>query len=504
MGIIPCCAVTTTDNDPSNSPGPEPSYSGIPKTVTRMASMTPITPSRFVKENSENLESDYEIQQVLGNGAFGVVYKAIHKKSTELRAIKHIIRAKAKTNIEEKLRHEIDILKHLDHPSIMKIYEFSANRKGYFIVSEYISGGELFDEIAKKKHFSEEDAAYIMRQLIGAISYCHSRNIIHRDLKPENILINSIEDDKINVKIIDFGNALICSPDKTVSERVGTIYYVAPEILKGQYTSKCDIWSLGVIMYVLLSGQAPFNGKSDKKIFAAILKGDINFSSKIWKGVSNEAKDLIRQMLTYDQDKRITAIEAYNHSWLQICKPQKLDPEQAKEALQNFKSFNAQTKLQRAAMMFIVTQLMTKQERDKLQNIFMALDKDGDGKLTHDEMADGYTSFFSNELLASKELEELIKGLGINKDRKINYSEFLLAAANKKKLLTLKNIQEAFAVFDIDNCGYIAPEELKVVLGPGKKYDEKIWKQIVAEVDTNGVGKISYEVFESLLMKYVI
>lgn len=507
MGIVACCSITTTDESggyPEPNRSPLSPYSGIPRSLASRANgFTPITPSRFVRDTSETLENAYDIVKTLGTGAFGVVYKAVHKVSGELRAIKHIARTNTRNLSEDKLLHEIDILKHLDHPNIMKIFEFAANKKGYFIISEYIAGGELFDEIAQRKKFSEVDAAYIMRQLLGAISYCHSRNVIHRDLKPENILINSIEDDKINVKIIDFGNALVSPPDKIICEKVGTVYYVAPEILMGNYTSTCDIWSLGVIMYVLLSGKAPFNGRADKDILNSVVKGKFGFPSLLWDSISQEAKDLVKKMLTYEPSARITAIEAYNHPWLKICKPSNFDPLLTKEALINFRSFNAQTRLQRAAMMFIATQLMTKQERDKLQGIFLALDKDGDGKLTHREIANGYVSFFKDKLSAEKEVKDLLKDLSINGDKKINYSEFLLAAANKEKLLTLKNIKEAFSAFDIDKCGYIAPEELKTVLGPGKKYDEKVWKELVAEVDTKGVGKISYEVFENLLMKYV-
>eukprot|EP00826_Nyctotherus_ovalis_P002192 TRINITY_DN10418_c0_g1_i1.p1 TRINITY_DN10418_c0_g1~~TRINITY_DN10418_c0_g1_i1.p1 ORF type:complete len:410 (+),score=128.02 TRINITY_DN10418_c0_g1_i1:26-1231(+) len=385
----------------------------------------------------------------------------------------------------------------------MKIYEFSANVKGFYIVSEFISGGELFEAITKRKQFSEMDAAFIMRQLVGAMSYCHSKHVMHRDLKPENILIDAIEDDKIYVKIVDFGNALICPPDKGINEKVGSIYYVAPEILNGHHTFKCDIWSLGVIMYILLSGRVPFNGSSEKKIFKAIQRGTFSFPSPMWDRVSKEAKDLITKMLTYNPEKRITAAEAYNHPWFKICEDPEVNPIQAKEILQNLKGLNSQTKLQKAAMMFIVTQLMTKEEKDQLADIFMALDKNGDGKLTHEELVSGYRSISDNKLLAGKEAEDLLKEIQFDKNIKINYSEFLVAAANKKKLLTLENIKEAFDAFDINKRGYISPEELKLVLGPGKKLDEKVWKKIIAEVDTNGSGKISYEEFEHLLMNYL-
>jgi len=502
MGQIPCCGSTTTDTYTLIGNNLSP-YSGIPyHPIRRTSSLISLDPSRFVVQSPHSIEENYQIEKVLGSGAYGVVCKAVQKRTGELRAIKFISRKKVRTQTESELISEIDILKHLDHPSIMKIYEFSANIKGYYIVSEYLPGGELFDAIAKRKQFLEVDVANIMRQLIGAISYCHSRHVMHRDLKPENILIDAIEGDMIYVKIVDFGNALFCAPDKAISEKVGSIYYVAPEILNGHHTYKCDVWSLGVIMYILLSGRVPFNGSSEKKIFKAIMEGSFTFPSPLWDKISKEAKDLITKMLTHNPDKRISAAEAYNHPWFKMFERPAVDPVQAKEILQNLKGLNRQTKLQKAAMMFIVTQLMTKEERDKLTDFFMALDKNGDGKLTHEELVSAYECISDNELMAGREIEDLLKETHFEKNIKINYTDFLVAAANKKKLLTLENIKKAFATFDVNKKGYITPEELKTVLGPGKKFDEKVWKKIIAEVDTKELGKISYDEFERLLMNY--
>lgn len=163
----------------------------------------------------------------------------------------------------------------------MKIYEFATDPKGYCIVSEFITGGELFDELVKTGQFNEKDAAIIMRQLLSAITYCHSKNIAHRDLKPENILIDPYEGNPLNVKIIDFGTALICPPNSNINGVTGTPYYIAPEVLLRRYTPKCDVWSLGVIMYILLSGMPPFNGETDDDIMENIKKGKFSFAGKI-------------------------------------------------------------------------------------------------------------------------------------------------------------------------------------------------------------------------------
>ena len=162
----------------------------------------------------------------------------------------------------------------------MRIYEFTSDQTYYYIVSEFISNGELFDEIMRRKYLNEEDGAYVIKQLLSAITYCHAKGIVHRDLKPENILIDSIsESKKINIKVIDFGTAMFFSPDIKLQETLGTPYYVAPEVLLGTYTEKCDIWSIGVILFVLLSGTAPFNGRNDKEILDAVKKAVFSFGS---------------------------------------------------------------------------------------------------------------------------------------------------------------------------------------------------------------------------------
>lgn len=222
----------------------------------------------------------------------------------------------------------------------MRIYEFASDQSYFYIVSEYIPKGELFDEIIKRKFLNEEDGAYVIRQLLSAITYCHAKGIVHRDLKPENILIDSIsEDNKINIKVIDFGTAMFYSPDVELEETLGTPYYVAPEVLMGNYTEKCDVWSIGVILYVLLSGTAPFDGKTDEEILGSVKRGKLEFRSKVWIDVSNLAKDLIKKLLTYNPSKRPSAAEAFKHSWIQNKNYTVLEEEKVQDLILNMSQF---------------------------------------------------------------------------------------------------------------------------------------------------------------------
>lgn len=230
--------------------------------------------------------------------------------------------------------------KHKDHPHIVKLYEFYSDDKYFYLVTELIEGGELFDEIQRQKFFSEEVAANIISQLLSAIVYCHERHIVHRDLKPENVLMANSSGGKFCIKVIDFGTAQIFKKNSKLRTTTGTAYYIAPEVLMRSYDEKCDVWSVGVILYILLSGSPPFNGNNDDEIIKAVKKAKFNFSSSIWNDISIEAKDLITKMLRYPSTNRISAQEAYAHPWIKKKKFNQLKPETASVLMSNLKSFN--------------------------------------------------------------------------------------------------------------------------------------------------------------------
>ena len=254
---------------------------------------------------------------------------------------------------------QINILKTLDHPNIIKIYEFYSTDKYIYIINELCTGGELFNKIVEVKYFTESTACFIMRQLLSAVAYCHDKGVIHRDLKPENILIeNSEEKNKefFNIKIIDFGTCEILKKKK-LTEQIGTSFYIAPEVLKNGYNEKCDLWSCGVILYILLSGCPPFYGKSEKEIFQKILDGKIDFNkNKIWSKISDEAKNLVTKLLQVDPQKRISASEALEDIWfknnINIIKEIQT-PNNFNMFIQNITEFCAEQKLQQATLAFL-------------------------------------------------------------------------------------------------------------------------------------------------------
>lgn len=206
---------------------------------------------------------------------------------------------------------EVEILKSIDHPHVVKIFEFFEDEQRLFIVMEYLDKGELFDQIKESRYFSENNARKIIQDLLETLNYLHSQSIVHRDLKPENVLFNK----QGVLKIADFGTSKFYH--KKMHAVKGTPYYIAPEVLQGNYDSKCDIWSLGVIFYILLCGYPPFNGSNNDKIIAAVKKGKFDFDLPSFDNVSKEGKDLITKMLTKSPQKRYSVQQALQHPWFQ-------------------------------------------------------------------------------------------------------------------------------------------------------------------------------------------
>ena len=408
---------------------------------------------------------------------------------------------------------EINILKSLDHPNIIKVYEFYSSAKYIYIINELCTGGELFDKIVEVKYFSESAACNIMRQLLSAVAYCHEKGVIHRDLKPENILIESSEEkDKefFHIKVIDFGTCEILKKKK-LTEQIGTSFYIAPEVLKNGYNEKCDLWSCGIILYILLCGSPPFYGKNEKEIFKKILDGNFTFRHKIWNKVSSEAKNLVLKLLQVDPTKRLSAKEALEDVWfknnLSINTLDNKNANSYKYFIKNITEFYAEQKLQQATLAFLVHNFAPKDELDELKKIFFAFDKNGDGKLSKEEFVKGLTnnnSTLNTILKSDASLEGLIKNIDTDNNGYISFEEFLIASINKEKILTEKNLKMAFDVFDRDKSGGISQNELKYILGEyNVNAKEYLWKKMIQQIDLNQDGQISYEEFHEMMMDVI-
>merc|ERR1712166_1224204 len=326
----------------------------------------------FVQKTQGTLRDIYKIGHVLGEGAFGEVRLCTHRETKEKRAVKVLKKENMDKTEQMQMLNEINTLRSLDHPNIVKIYEYFEDDKRFYIVTEHIQGGELFDEIINRGKFDERNAAILMKQLLSCIGYCHSHGIVHRDLKPENVLLEASKDFG-EVKVIDFGTAQPFKAGQKLSETIGTPYYIAPEVLAKKYNKECDIWSLGVMTYIVLSGIPPFNGASDDDIMKAIKKGSFDFNNAVWKGISADAKDFITQLLTYSPERRPTTAQALEHKWIKTQSAMKSDSAATNNALGNLVNFHAHNTMKAATLTFIGSQLISKTERDDLAKVFKTL-----------------------------------------------------------------------------------------------------------------------------------
>ena len=254
---------------------------------------------------------------MIGGGHFGTVRTAHLKTDPQIKfAIKSILRENIEKDIKL-LEEELFILTQVDHPNIVKFHQSFIDYRYVHIVMEFCTGGELFDRIVAAQKFTEKHAAEIMSQMLSSIKHLHEHNIVHRDLKPENFLMET-KDLNSEVKLIDFGLSKRWNTSEGADKMhtvVGTPYYVAPEVLRGEYDKMCDVWSLGIILYVFLCGYPPFEGDNNKEIFKNVLKSKLEFDPADWDTVSNQAKDLVSKMLSKDPKHRISAQECLEHPW---------------------------------------------------------------------------------------------------------------------------------------------------------------------------------------------
>ncbi len=450
----------------------------------------------FVGKSQGLFLDNYDVIKQLGKGGYGKVYEVKNKKTNEIRACKHLSKLNMK-NIE-KFEREINILINSDHPNIIKIYEIYESQRSLYLVMEECKGGEIFDRIIEhiqsKTMYSEKDAAEMLQQVMSAIEYCHNNGICHRDLKPENLLYLKQGAEKDNtIKVIDFGLSQIISPEKKLKTKVGTAYYVAPEILQGNYTEKCDIWSAGVILYIFLSGDPPFNGPSDAVIYGKIAEMKFNFPEKKWKNISNDAKDLIMHMIAPEKE-RYTAKEVLQHPWFKNASNVPLSALNFDVLF--FIDYVRGSELKKMSLLYIASRL-DENEIENLKKAFEAFDKCKDGQISYDELKQGLIQLKSHNI-NENDIIALFKSIDVDQNGRIDYTEFLAATIQKVNYLRNERLWEAFCMFDKDNSGHITKDELLQALKAEKSQEKEIEKYIKA-VDKNGDGQIDYKEFLELM-----
>lgn len=264
----------------------------------------------------DKIHQEYQFGRELGKGAFGSVHEGIHKQSGKRYAIKVVEKSKLTSCNWEVVDNEIKILSTLDHPNVLKMYGHYFEPEKVYMVTELCEGGELFDRILSREYYSEADAQAVLRSIASALQLCHSKRIVHRDLKPENILMLNQEFDS-PIKIADFGFATT-TEDGYLTTALGTPTYMAPEIIQRKpYDFAVDVWSFGVIAFVLLCGYPPFYSDKQQEVYRRITECEYQFESPHWDLISVDAKDLISKLLVLDPAARPTIEEVMKHEWMQ-------------------------------------------------------------------------------------------------------------------------------------------------------------------------------------------
>ncbi len=460
--------------------------------------MTPelqISKEELIKISKEPVANYYIILKDLGHGSYGQVKKVKHKKMNEVRAMK-ITNKKTVSS-----KYEIEILRKISHPNITNIFEIFEDSKKYYIIMEFLEGGELFDAITSIGSFSEESACQIMKQILSAIFYLHSSNIVHRDLKPENImLLQKPQNDNYHIKLIDFGTAKEFKPGKKMCKFIGTSYYIAPEVLKERYDEKCDVWSCGIILYILLYGYPPFNGNTNVEIFQAIQNQNPIFTGEEWEDITSEAKDLIKLMLKKNPNERWSAEQCLKHKWFKM-----LEDNENKKDKSNFKliqmnainhmtQFVSENRFKQAVLQFISTQFNLQKEEGDLREIFKSMDISGTGQIAKKEFCDKLIELYG-ENDGKNIASNIFNNLDMDGSGKISYNEFLSAMISSKKVVTEERLEKAFNIMDKDGSGKLSVDEIKNIFGGS----EEQWKKVINEVDLNKDGEVDFAEFKIMM-----
>ncbi|CAL4909767.1 unnamed protein product [Urochloa decumbens] len=451
---------------------------------------------RVLGRPMEDVRAAYTFGRELGRGQFGVTYLATHKPTGRRYACKSIAARKLahKDDVED-VRREVQIMHHLTgHRNIVELRGAYEDRHSVNLVMELCEGGELFDRIIARGHYSERAAAALCREIVSVVHSCHSMGVMHRDLKPENFLFLNKRDDS-PLKATDFGLSVFFKPGEQFRDLVGSAYYVAPEVLKRRYGAEADIWSAGVILYILLSGVPPFWAENEDGIFDAVLRGHIDFASDPWPSISNSAKDLVKKMLRQDPKERLTAAEILNHPWIREDGEAPDKPIDI-TVIGRMKQFRAMNKLKKVALK-VVAENLSEEEIVGLKEMFKSLDTDNSGTITLEELRTGLPKLGTK--ISESEIRQLMEAADVDGNGTIDYVEFISATMHMNRLEKEDHIYKAFEYFDKDHSGHITVDELEEAL---KKYDmgdEATIKEIIAEVDTDHDGRIDYQEFVAMM-----
>ncbi|XP_021759919.1 calcium-dependent protein kinase 28-like isoform X1 [Chenopodium quinoa] len=494
-----------TEQKQSKTEGPQKQRNTVPmvklrdRTNSRRHSSIPCG-KRTDFGYEKDFDSKYTIGKLLGHGQFGYTYVATDKSNADRVAVKKIDKSKMILPIAvEDVKREVKILKALTgHENVVQFHNAFEDENYVYIVMELCEGGELLDRILSKKdsRYSEKDAAVVVRQMLRVAAQCHLHGLVHRDMKPENFLFKSAKDDS-PLKATDFGLSDFIKPGRKFTDIVGSAYYVAPEVLKRKSGPESDVWSIGVITYILLCGRRPFWDKTEGGVFKEVLRNKPDFRRKPWPTISNGAKDFVKKLLVKDPRTRLTAAQALSHPWVREGGNASDIPIDI-SVLRNMRQFVKYSRMKQFALRALASTL-NEDELADLRDQFDAIDIDKNGTISLEEMRQALAKDLPWKLKDSR-VTEIVEAIDSNTDGLVDFTEFVAATLHIHQLHELDNdkwqelSQAAFEKFDVDKDGFITPEELRMQTGLKGSVDP-----LLEEADIDKDGKISLAEFRRLL-----
>lgn len=421
---------------------------------------------------SKNFSSKYELGDEVGRGHFGYTCAAKFKKGDnkgQQVAVKVIPKAKMTTAIAiEDVRREVKILRALSgHNNLPHFYDAYEDHDNVYIVMELCEGGELLDRILSRGgKYTEEDAKAVMIQILNVVAFCHLQGVVHRDLKPENFLFTSKEDNS-QLKAIDFGLSDYVRPDERLNDIVGSAYYVAPEVLHRSYSTEADIWSVGVIVYILLCGSRPFWARTESGIFRAVLKADPSFDEPPWPSLSSEARDFVKRLLNKDPRKRLTAAQALSHPWIKNSNDVKVPLDVLVFKL--MKAYLRSSSLRKAALRAL-SKTLTVDELFYLREQFALLEPSKNGTISLENIKAALMKNATDAMKDSR-ISEFLAQISALQYRRMDFEEFCAAALSVHQLEALDRWEQharcAYELFEKEGNRPIMIDELASELGLG-------------------------------------
>ncbi|CAE6023688.1 unnamed protein product [Arabidopsis arenosa] len=458
-------------------------------------------PSRVLPEPiGDGIHLKYDLGKELGRGEFGVTHECIEISTRERFACKRISKEKLRTEIDvEDVRREVEIMRCLPkHPNIVSFKEAFEDKDAVYLVMEICEGGELFDRIVSRGHYTERAAASVAKTILEVVKVCHEHGVIHRDLKPENFLFSN-GTETAQLKAIDFGLSIFFKPAQRFNEIVGSPYYMAPEVLRRNYGPEIDVWSAGVILYILLCGVPPFWAETEEGIAHAIVRGNIDFERDPWPKVSREAKELVKNMLDANPYSRLTVQEVLEHPWIRNAEraPNVNLGDNVRTKIQQFLLMNRFKK----KVLRIVADNLPNEEIAAIVQMFQTMDTDKNGHLTFEELRDGLKKI--GQVVPDGDVKMLMDAADTDGNGMLSCEEFVTLSIHLKRMGCDEHLQEAFKYFDKNRNGFIELDELKEALcddklGHGNGNDQWI-KDIFFDVDLNKDGRISFDEFKAMM-----